>query len=97
MPSPTGQRIVPTITDDMKKKIELAVKSKESREKRAGKKDVASIEDSDDELLGDQRPLAERLGVVDEKKTKGKAKKADGLKQTKLNFKKKSPDDKGIY
>lgn len=40
MPSPLARRIAPTISDDMKKKIQLAVKTKENKVKRAVKKEV---------------------------------------------------------
>lgn len=39
MPSPSAQRIIPVITDDLKKKIQLAVRMKESKGKKGVKKE----------------------------------------------------------
>lgn len=40
MPSPLARRIAPTISEDMKKKIQMAVKTKENKVKRAVKKEI---------------------------------------------------------
>lgn len=39
MPSPMAQRIQPTVSDDMKKKIQTAIKTKENRGKRGLKQE----------------------------------------------------------
>lgn len=44
LPSPHGQRIAPTITDDIKKKIQLAVRIKESKIKKGVKKEIITEE-----------------------------------------------------
>lgn len=40
MPSPQARRVAPTISEDIKKKIQMAVKSKENKGKRAVKKEI---------------------------------------------------------
>lgn len=40
MPSPQGRRIAPTISEDLKKRIKTAVKSKENKGKKGVKKEV---------------------------------------------------------
>lgn len=39
MPSPNGQRVAPTISEEIKKKIQLAVRSKENKIKKGVKKE----------------------------------------------------------
>lgn len=43
-------------------------------------------------MVKNQKSLKDKLGTPGEAEKRGKSKKRDGLKQTKLNFKKKSPD-----
>lgn len=45
LPSPVSQRIVPTVSEDLKKKIQAAVKSKENKGKRAVKKEITFDEE----------------------------------------------------
>lgn len=42
MPSPMGKRVEPIISDDLKKKIQAAIKSKENRIKKGTKKENIS-------------------------------------------------------
>lgn len=52
-------------------------------------------EDKDEfDLMQNKKTLKDKLGSPEDAEKKGRKKK-DGLKQTKLNFKKKSPDQKG--
>lgn len=39
MPSPMAERIVPTISEDIKKKVQLSIKMKESKVKKGIKKE----------------------------------------------------------
>nr|XP_022901455.1 DNA topoisomerase 2 [Onthophagus taurus] len=94
LPSPKGRRVVPEITEEIKKKIQTAVKTKEQRAKKGVKKEE-SIDDEKDEfdlMVQDKKTLTEKIGVTDEDKKKkggrGRKGKADGMKQTKLDFKK---------
>lgn len=45
LPSPAAQRIVPTVSEDLKKKIQAAVKSRENKGKRTVKKELTFDED----------------------------------------------------
>ncbi|KAJ3662202.1 hypothetical protein Zmor_006558 [Zophobas morio] len=100
MPSPVAQRVAPTISDELKKRIQLAAKSKENKGKRGIKKENLADElneekDEFDVLVQNKKSLKDKVGTPEEAEKKVKSKKAkDGLKQTKLNFKKKSPDGK---
>lgn len=40
-PSPVAQRIVPTVSEDLKKKIQAAIKLKENKGKRTVKKETS--------------------------------------------------------
>lgn len=40
MPSPQARRIAPTLTEDMKKKIQTAIKTKENKGKKGVKKET---------------------------------------------------------
>lgn len=49
-------------------------------------------------MLVQGKSLKDKVGTPEEAEKKSKTKKAkDGLKQTKLTFKKKSPDSKGAF
>ncbi|XP_044258662.1 DNA topoisomerase 2 [Tribolium madens] len=96
MPSPVGKRIEPKISEDMKKRIQTAIKEKK---KKMIKKEstIEEVEEKDefDLYVQNKKTLKEKLGTPEEAEKKAKTKKAkDGLKQTKLNFKKKSPEPK---
>ncbi|XP_042857446.1 DNA topoisomerase 2-alpha-like isoform X2 [Penaeus japonicus] len=95
MPSPFGERVVPSIDPEMKKKAEKAAAAKENKGKRV-KKEVLENDDFDDLVAANTgKSLAARLGnSPDMILKKAKAKKSDGMKQTKLNFKKGSPKKK---
>lgn len=43
-------------------------------------------------MVQSKKTLKDKLGTPEDAEKRGKAKKKDGLKQTKLNFKKKSPE-----
>ncbi|KAK5640442.1 hypothetical protein RI129_011253 [Pyrocoelia pectoralis] len=95
MPSPGGRRIVPILGDDLKKRIQNAIKSKENKGKRGVKKEILAEDDKDefDMMVDNKKTLKDKLGTPEEaeKKAKGKKQK-DGFKQTKLNFKSKSDE-----
>ncbi|XP_018567755.1 DNA topoisomerase 2 [Anoplophora glabripennis] len=93
MPSPTARRIEPTISDDIKKKIQNAVKFKENKMKKGLKKEnIAEDEDDEfDDMVKSKKTLKDKLGTPEEIAKKARKKKGDagdGLKQTKLNFNK---------
>lgn len=44
MPSPSGQRVAPVISEDTKKKIQLAVRNKERTIKKGVKKEIITEE-----------------------------------------------------
>ncbi|KAL1489498.1 hypothetical protein ABEB36_014382 [Hypothenemus hampei] len=97
MPSPMASRILPTISEDMKKKIQAAVKIKEGKGKKTSKLDLSEeMEDEFDLMLKDNKTVAQKLGTPEEVEKKVRKKKgaavgvADRYKQTKLNFEKKS-------
>ncbi|XP_048524898.1 DNA topoisomerase 2 isoform X2 [Dendroctonus ponderosae] len=93
MSPPIGQRVVPLISTDIKKKVQAAAKSKEGRGKRMIKKEVTEEEDDEfDAMIKNKKTLKDKLGTPDEveKKVKKKRLASDGLKQTKLNFEKKA-------
>lgn len=98
-PSAFGERIVPLIDAELKKKFEKAAALKEKGKK--GKRESKESGDPDefDDLVSTMtgKSLSARLGnSPDMILKKAKAKKAgDGLKQTKISFKKKSPKKKG--
>ncbi|KAK4872667.1 hypothetical protein RN001_014696 [Aquatica leii] len=94
LPSPAGRRILPTVSDDLKKRIQNAVKTKENKGKRGVKKEILTEDDKDefDAMLDSKKTLKDKLGTPEEAEKKVKAKKKDGFKQLKLNFK--SKDDK---
>ncbi|CAH1366355.1 unnamed protein product [Tenebrio molitor] len=98
MPSPVAQRVAPVISDDLKKRIHNAAKTKENKGKRTIKKENIANDDEKDEfdlLVQNKKTLKDKIGTPEEIEKKTKLKKAkDGLKQTKLNFKKKSPEGK---
>ncbi|XP_044767164.1 DNA topoisomerase 2 [Coccinella septempunctata] len=99
MPSPMGRRVAPVITDDLKKKIQAAIKSKETRSKKGTKKEnIASADEDEFDALvqNSNKNLKEKLGTPESIETKLKK---GNLKQTKLNFNKKangSPKKKKI-
>ncbi|XP_066147852.1 DNA topoisomerase 2 isoform X2 [Euwallacea fornicatus] len=89
-PSPMAQRIVPIVSDEMKKKIQAAVKSREYKDKKAMKKELTlEEEDEFDTMVRSKKTLKDKLGTPEEVEKKIKKKKGDGLKQTKLIFDKK--------
>jgi len=45
LPSPAAQRIIPTVSEDLKKRIQAAVKSKENKGKKTVKKELAFDEE----------------------------------------------------
>lgn len=91
MPSPMAQRVAPTISMEMRKKIEYAKRYKENKGtkgKRTKKGDTtpADEEDEFDLMCKDKKTLADKVGSPDDIGKKGNKK---GLKQTKLVFPKK--------
>ncbi|KAK8401478.1 hypothetical protein O3P69_001004 [Scylla paramamosain] len=100
-PSAFGERVVPLIDQELKKKFEKAAALKEKEKGKKTKKEARESGEPDefDELVAANtgKSLASRLGnSPDMIMKKAKAKKAsDGMKQTKLNFKKTSPKKKG--
>lgn len=42
MPSPQGRRIAPTISEDLKKRIKTAIKTKENKGKKGVKKEIVT-------------------------------------------------------
>ncbi|XP_045462346.1 DNA topoisomerase 2 isoform X2 [Harmonia axyridis] len=89
MPSPMGKRVEPIISDDLKKKIQAAIKSKENRIKKGTKKENISTEEDEFDLMIQKsgKNLKQKLGTpegIENKVKKGT------LKQTKLNFSKKT-------
>ncbi|KAJ8915854.1 hypothetical protein NQ315_004668 [Exocentrus adspersus] len=102
IPSPNGRRIAPTISEDLKKKIQNAVKFKENRMKKGVKKENIAEDEEDefDNMVKSKKTLKDKLGTPEEVAKKARKKKGDGgdgLKQTKLNFNKVngSPKKKG--
>ncbi|CAG9816212.1 unnamed protein product [Phaedon cochleariae] len=103
MPSANAQRVEPVITEEIKKKIQTAAKTKESRLKKGVKKEVITEGDDVDEfddMVKSKKTLKDKLGTPEELIKKPRKKKEtgnDGLKQTKLNFAKVngSPKKKG--
>ncbi|KAF5292892.1 hypothetical protein FQR65_LT11144 [Abscondita terminalis] len=89
MPSPSGRRILPVLSDELKKRIQQAVKTKENKGKRGVKKEICTENEKDefDAMVESTKTLKEKLGTPEEREKKVKAKKNDGFKQTKLNFK----------
>ncbi|XP_050517290.1 DNA topoisomerase 2 isoform X2 [Diabrotica virgifera virgifera] len=90
-PSAMAQRVEPVITEDLKKKIQQAVKTKAKAMNRGIKKENIAEEEEDefDSMVKSKKTLKDKLGTPEEleKKPKGGKKKAgDGLKQSKLNF-----------
>lgn len=53
---------------------------------------MQSDRDEFDMMIQSKKTLKDKLGTPDEVEKKAHMKKTDGLKQTKLNFKKKSPN-----
>ncbi|XP_045117952.1 DNA topoisomerase 2-alpha-like isoform X2 [Portunus trituberculatus] len=100
-PSAFGERIVPLIDQELKKKFEKAAALKEKEKGKKTKKEARESGEPDefDELVAANtgKSLASRLGnSPDMIMKKAKAKRSgDGMKQTKLNFKKTSPKKKG--
>ncbi|XP_018321367.1 DNA topoisomerase 2 [Agrilus planipennis] len=96
LPSSVGQRVVPVVSDDLKKKVQAALKLKENRNKKGVKKEnIVNDEERDefDEMVKDKKTIKDKLGTPDEVVKKVKAKKGkDGFKQTKLNFRAKDKD-----
>ncbi|XP_071449060.1 DNA topoisomerase 2-alpha [Hetaerina americana] len=92
MPSPIGKKVVPRIGEELLKKVEKAVWAKENKGKRMPKvkKEKEEEKDEFDAMCDGKTPtLAQRVGNSPEAvESKLKAKKA--VKQTKLNFGKKS-------
>ncbi|KAL3285410.1 hypothetical protein HHI36_019512 [Cryptolaemus montrouzieri] len=90
MPSPMARRVEPIIGEELKKKIQAAIKTKENRSKKGTKKENISVSSEMDEfdqiVSNSKKTMAEKLGTPEEIEKKMKNKK-DGFKQTKLNFK----------
>lgn len=90
MPTPTAERVAPTITEDLKKKIQMAVKSKANKLNKGIKKENIAEEEDDefDSMVKNKKTLKDKLGTPEEieKKVKKKKEGGDGMKQTKLNF-----------
>lgn len=105
MPSPSARRVAPVISEDLKKKITAANKSKENKQKKLAVKkeresDATDEKDDFDMMIEDnKKTLADKLGSTPEQVMKKgrvkKEKKTDGMKQTKLNFGKKETNGKG--
>ncbi|KAG5882166.1 hypothetical protein JTB14_002890 [Gonioctena quinquepunctata] len=106
LPSSNAQRVEPTISEDMKKKIQIAIKSKENKMKKGVKKEVITEEDEEvdefDDMIKSKKTLKDKLGTPEDivKKSSKKKKEGaggDGLKQSKLSFPKVngSPKKKG--
>ncbi|GJQ70860.1 Top2 [Trypoxylus dichotomus] len=97
MPSPLARRILPTVGEELKKKIQTAIKNKENRGKK-GVKQESSIDDEKSEfdlMVQGKKTLKDKLGTPEEIEKKKRGRKArDGLKQTKLNFGKANSDQK---
>ncbi|XP_045623508.1 DNA topoisomerase 2-alpha isoform X1 [Procambarus clarkii] len=97
VPSAFGERVVPQVDAEIKKKLEKAAAAKE-RGGRKPKKESMESDDFDELVTANTgKSLAARLGNSPDaiiKKAKSK-KSVDGMKQTKLNFKKSSPKKKG--
>ncbi|XP_064095039.1 DNA topoisomerase 2-alpha-like isoform X2 [Macrobrachium nipponense] len=93
MPSPFGERVVPRIDAELKRKAEKAAAAKENRGKKV-KKESVDADDYDDLVSANTgKSLASRLGNSPDLIIKAaKAKKADGPKQPKP---KGSPKKKG--
>ncbi|XP_066940662.1 DNA topoisomerase 2-alpha isoform X2 [Macrobrachium rosenbergii] len=93
MPSPFGERVVPRIDADLKRKAEKAAAAKENRGKKAKKENV-DADDYDDLVSANTgKSLASRLGNSPDMILKAaKAKKVDASKQPKP---KGSPKKKG--
>ena len=100
-----GRRIVPVIDPELRKKVEKAQVAKEKKKERALKKESPAAEvekDSFDAVLDDSnnKSLSDKLGIsplAKGAKAKKGGKKADGLKQTKLNFTSKKTADKDEF
>ncbi len=94
LPSPKGQRVVPKIDPELRKKAEKAVIAKENKKKKKELKLSPEVErDSFDEVEdSNNKYLSDKLGLSPaSKKLAAKVKKAaggkkDGFKQTKLTF-----------
>ncbi|VEN43650.1 unnamed protein product [Callosobruchus maculatus] len=97
MPSPMAQRVVPTISEDIRKKVQQAAKSKENRLKKGIKKENITEEEEDefDNMVKSKKTLVDKLGSPDEVVKQVRKKKGDGLKQTKLKFPKAASNGKG--
>lgn len=102
LPTTTGTRVIPIISEDLKKKIQTAVKLKENKIKKEIKKEVTEGDEPDefDEMVKSKKTLKDKLGSSEDAEKKARKKKpTDGLKQTKLNFERKpangSPKKKG--
>lgn len=101
MPSPFGERVIPRIDADLKRKAEKAAALKENKGKKV-KREVVDVDDYDDLVTANTgKSLASRLGNSPDMIIKAaKSKKAagagagDGLKQSKLNFKPKGSPKK---
>ncbi|CAG9840365.1 unnamed protein product [Diabrotica balteata] len=88
-PSAMAQRVEPVISEDMKKKIQNAVKTKANRMNKGIKRENIAEEEEDefDSMVKSKKTLKDKLGTPEELEKKQKKKTAgDGLKQSKLNF-----------
>nr|CAH7712357.1 unnamed protein product [Callosobruchus chinensis] len=88
MPSPMAQRVLPTISEDIRKKIQQAVKTKENKLKKGIKKENITEEEEDefDNMVKSKKTLVDKLGSPDEVVKQVRKKKGDGMKQTRLKF-----------
>lgn len=99
-PSAFGERIVPQVDQELKKKFEKAAALKEKGKKPKKEPRESGEADEFDDLVASNtgKSLAARLGnSPDMILKKSKARKSDGLKQTKINFKKASPKKRKSY
>ncbi|CAG9855568.1 unnamed protein product [Phyllotreta striolata] len=93
LPSPAGKRVAPTISEDLKKKIQSAVKAKAKAKSKLFKTENSIAEEMDefDEMVKSKKTLKDKLGTPEEvarKAEKKASKKGDGMKQTKIDFSK---------
>ena len=95
LPSPKGQRVVPKIDPELRKKAEKAVIAKENKKKKKKELKLSpeverdsfdEVEDSTNKSLSDKLGLSPASKKLAAKVKKAAGGKKDGLKQTKLTF-----------
>lgn len=95
LPSPMAERVAPVIGDDIRKKVQNAVKAKEGKKSRKIKMesldDSFEAKDEFDDMIKSKKTLKDKLGTPEDSavgKPKGRAPKKpkDGMKQTTLDF-----------